>query len=118
LAVPLGPSLGPVRASGVDLTHRGWLFGATVLLSNMVSNVPAVMLLLPAATHPLAGPVLAQASTLAGNLFIVGSIASIIVVDQAARIGVKTSWKDHAAVGFPVTLATLAIAAAWLWLRA
>jgi Na+/H+ antiporter NhaD/arsenite permease-like protein len=100
----------------VDVSQPAWLFGVTVGLSNLVSNVPAVMLLLPDATHPLAGPVLGLASTLAGNLFIVGSIANIIVVDQAARLGVKISWRDHARVGVPVTLATLAIAAVWLWL--
>jgi Na+/H+ antiporter NhaD/arsenite permease-like protein len=75
------------------------------------------MLLLPVATHPLAGPVLALASTLAGNLFLVGSIANLIVVDQAARLGVRISWRDHARIGVPVTAATLAIAAAWLSLR-
>jgi Na+/H+ antiporter NhaD/arsenite permease-like protein len=106
-----------VRAAGADLAHPAWLFVVTAVLSNLVSNVPAVMLLLPAATHPLAGPVLALASTLAGNLFIVGSIANIIVVDQAARLGVRISWRDHARVGAPVTLATLGIAAGWLWLR-
>lgn len=60
---------------------------------------------------------LALASTLAGNLLIVGSIANIIVVEQGARLGVAIDWRSHARVGVPVTLATLAIAAAWLWLR-
>jgi Na+/H+ antiporter NhaD/arsenite permease-like protein len=88
----------------------------TVVLSNLVSNVPAVMLLLPFASHPYAGPVLALASTLAGNLLIVGSIANIIVVDQAGRLGFRITWRDHARIGIPVTLVTLAIAACWLWL--
>jgi Na+/H+ antiporter NhaD/arsenite permease-like protein len=104
--------------AGIDLARPGWLMGVTVVLSNLVSNVPAVMLLLPAATHPLSGPVLALASTLAGNLFIVGSIANIIVVDQAARLGVRIGWRQHARVGVPVTVVTLALAAAWLWMRA
>jgi Na+/H+ antiporter NhaD/arsenite permease-like protein len=106
------------NAANIPLQQPAWLFGLTVLLSNLVSNVPAVMLLLPAATHPMGGPVLALASTLAGNLFIVGSIANIIVVDQAARLGIPISWKRHALVGIPVTLITLAIAAAWLYLLA
>jgi Na+/H+ antiporter NhaD/arsenite permease-like protein len=114
----LAEIFGAVRTAGADLSQPAWLFAVTVVLSNLVSNVPAVMLLLPAATHPLAGPVLALASTLAGNLFLVGSIANIIVVDQAARLGVRISWRQHARSGIPVTLATLAIAAAWLWLRA
>ena len=57
---------------------------------------------------------LALSSTLAGNLLIVGSIANIIVVDQARRLGVHDRRADARRVGVPVTLATLAIAAAWL----
>jgi Na+/H+ antiporter NhaD/arsenite permease-like protein len=110
--------LARTAAAGVDLAHPGWLFVATVVLSNLVSNVPATMLLLPAATHAQSGPVLALASTLAGNLFVVGSIANIIVIDQAVRLGVRIGWREHARVGVPVTLATLAIAATWLRLRA
>ena len=106
-----------LRAAGVDLQHPGPLFVATLVLSNVVSNVPAVMLLLPLATHPLAGPVLALTSTLAGNLLIVGSIANIIVVDSAARRRIRIDWHRHARIGVPVTLATLAITAGYLWLR-
>ena len=75
------------------------------------------MLLLPVATHELAGPMLALASTLAGNLLIVGSIANIIVVDAAHARGVYIDWRRHAATGIPVTLATLAISWAYLWFR-
>ncbi len=107
-----------LAAAGVDISAPAWLFAASVLLSNLVSNVPAVILLLPAATHPQAGAVLALSSTLAGNLFLVGSIANLIVVDQAARLGIRITWREHARVGVPVTAATLAIAALWLWLRA
>src|SRR5690606_7634738 len=98
-----------LRARGVDPTQPGWLFSVTVVLSNLVSNVPATMLLLPVATHPLAGPILAISSTLAGNLMVVGSIANIIVIDQAARMNVRIGWGQHARVGVPVTLATLAV---------
>ncbi|HEX9203108.1 MAG TPA: anion transporter, partial [Vicinamibacteria bacterium] len=73
-----------------------------------------VMLLLPSAGHPLAGLTLALVSTLAGNLFVVGSIANIIVVDAAARRGVRIGWRAHARVGIPVTLITLAIAGSCL----
>jgi Na+/H+ antiporter NhaD/arsenite permease-like protein len=104
-------------AMGLPLDHPAPLFGATLLLSNFVSNVPAVMLLLPLARHELAGPLLALVSTLAGNLFIVGSIANIIVVDAARRRGVRIDWRRHVSVGLPVTLATLAVTAAYLWLR-
>ncbi|HZM35361.1 MAG TPA: anion transporter [Burkholderiales bacterium] len=102
-----------LAAAGAPLTEPAPLFAATFVLSNVVSNVPAVMLLLPAATEPFSGPMLALVSTLAGNLVIVGSIANIIVVDAARRRGIEIDWKCHARTGVPVTLASLAIAAAW-----
>jgi Na+/H+ antiporter NhaD/arsenite permease-like protein len=114
----LDQGLARARAAGIEPEHPRTLFASIVVLSNLVSNVPATMLLLPAATHPLAGPVMAIASTLAGNLLLVGSIANLIVVDQAAQHGVKIGWREHARVGVPVTIVTLAIAAAWLALRA
>jgi Na+/H+ antiporter NhaD/arsenite permease-like protein len=103
-----------LRARGIDAEQPGWLFAAAVLLSNAVSNVPAVMLLLPVATHPLSGTVLALASTFAGNLLIVGSIANMIVIDAAERRGVALDWRTHARTGVPVTVLTLAIAGLWL----
>jgi Na+/H+ antiporter NhaD/arsenite permease-like protein len=106
-----------LAAAGIDLLSPVWLFVVTPVLSNLVSNVPAVMLLLPAVDAPLGGSVLALASTLAGNFLIVGSIANIIVVERVARQGFVMTWRDHVWTGAPVTLVTLAIAAAWLWLR-
>jgi len=114
----LEAGLRTLRAGGIEPNHGAWLFGLTVALSNLISNVPAVMLLLPSTTHPEAGLILALASTLAGNLFIVGSIANIIVVEQAARLGVRIGWREHAKTGVPVTLITLAISAVWLMLIA
>jgi Na+/H+ antiporter NhaD/arsenite permease-like protein len=107
-----------LAAAGFPLTEPAPLFATAVVLANVVSNVPSIMLLLPAATEPFAGPMLALVSTLAGNLFIVGSIANIIVVDAARRRGVVIDWRRHARTGVPVTLATLAITAAWFAWRA
>ena len=107
-------ALRQLAEGGVPLTQPAPLFGTAFVLSNIVSNVPAVMLLLPAAQMPWSGTLLALVSTLAGNLLIVGSIANIIVVDAARRRGIFIDWKRHAATGIPVTLATLAITAAWL----
>lgn len=103
--------------AGVPLSQPGPLFAAALLLSNVVSNVPAVMLLLPAATESFSGPMLALVSTLAGNLLIVGSIANIIVVDAARRRGIAINWRSHARTGVPVAFFTLAITAAWFALR-
>ncbi len=98
---------------GIALDHPAALFVAGSVLSNIVSNVPAVMLLLPLATHEQAGPLLAVVTTLAGNLLIVGSIANIIVVDAAKRCGIDIDWRAHARIGVPVTLSTLVIAGLW-----
>jgi Na+/H+ antiporter NhaD/arsenite permease-like protein len=106
-----------LAGQGVVLSEPATLFGATLLLSNLVSNVPAVMLLLPAAEGVQAGATLALVSTMAGNLLIVGSIANIIVVDAARRCGIEIDWKRHARTGVPVTIVTLAITAAWLAAR-
>jgi Na+/H+ antiporter NhaD/arsenite permease-like protein len=107
-----------LAGKGFRIEAPASLFLLCVPLANTVSNVPAVMLLLPHATHPQAGAVLALASTLAGNLLLVGSIANLIVVDQAARLGVRIGWREHARVGLPIGIVTLAIAASWLALRA
>jgi Na+/H+ antiporter NhaD/arsenite permease-like protein len=109
--------VGDLAAAGVSLQNLGPLFVTTFVLSNIVSNVPAVMLLLPSVAHTLAGPTLALVSTLAGNLFIVGSVANIIVIDAAARRGIVINWREHARIGVPVTLVTLVIVATYLSLR-
>jgi len=87
-------------------------------LSNIVSNVPAVMLIKPFVAgfpHPDTGwLLLAMASTLAGNLTITGSVANIIVVEQARKESVIGFW-DYFRVGLPVTLLTLLGGIFWLW---
>ena len=104
-----------LAAQGVQLADPGVLFVAGVGLSNLVSNVPAVMLLLPHLQGSEAGVTLALVSTLAGNLLLVGSIANLIVVDLAQKSGVVIDWRMHARVGVPVTLLTLGLL--WGWLR-
>lgn len=103
-----------LAGQGVQLGDPGPLFVAGVGLSNLVSNVPAVMLLLPHLQTPQAGVTLALVSTLAGNLLLVGSIANLIVVDLARREGIAIDWKAHARIGLPVTFATLGIVWGWL----
>jgi Na+/H+ antiporter NhaD/arsenite permease-like protein len=110
-------AMATLASHGIALTEPGPLFAAALVLSNVVSNVPAVMLLLPAATEPFSGPLLALTSTLAGNLLIVGSIANIIVVDSARRQGIVIDWRRHLRTDLPVTTATLAITAAWFGWR-
>jgi Na+/H+ antiporter NhaD/arsenite permease-like protein len=105
---------------GVHVNEPGPLLVLGAVLSNLVSNVPAVMLLLPhlgdsgsAGAHQ-AGMLLALASTFAGNLLLVGSIANLIVVDLAEKAGIRIDWRQHARTGIPVTLASLALLWGWM----
>ena len=88
------------------------------LLSNIVSNVPAVLVFKPFIAH-MRDPVrawltLAMSTTLAGNLTILGSVANLIVV-QRARHEAPISFWEYCRVGVPLTVLT--IAAGVLFLR-
>jgi Na+/H+ antiporter NhaD/arsenite permease-like protein len=98
--------------------HNSFIFAAMVtLLSNIVSNVPAVMLLknlVPHSPDPhTTWLMLAMASTLAGNLTITGSVANIIVVEKARTVS-EISFLDYMKAGVPVTILTLAVGVLWL----
>ena len=83
----------------------------TAILSNLVSNVPAVLLfktVVPGFGEPArAWLILAMASTLAGNLTIIGSVANLIVVEAARQERITIEFWEYARVGIPVTLVTL-----------
>ncbi|MGE0430890.1 MAG: anion transporter [Planctomycetota bacterium] len=108
-----------LHASGTDL-HAPWIFIPVVtVLSNVVSNVPAVMVLQSFLDlSPRTGHALALVSTFAGNLLLIGSIANLIVAEQAARLGVRISFVEHMKVGVPATLASLGSVVVWWWLSA
>lgn len=93
---------------------------ATAALSNLVSNVPAVLLLRPEmSTMPdpqRAWLTLAMASTLAGNLTLLGSAATLIVVELAALKGVRVNFVPYLRAGVPITLLTLLFGVFWLTL--
>jgi Na+/H+ antiporter NhaD/arsenite permease-like protein len=96
------------------------LSALTAILSNLVSNVPAVVVLRPF-IDSLPDPqrawlTVAMASTLAGNLTVLGSIANLIVVQRAAAAGVVIGLWDYCRVGLPLTLLTLLIGTLWLWI--
>ncbi len=102
---------------GLDLHNPLPLAITALLLSNLVSNVPATLLLLP-----VLGPVpshlsyvLSLATTYAGNLFLVGSLANLIVVEQAATFGIRISFRNYARSGIPVTVLSIAVLALWVW---
>lgn len=104
-------------AINITESHTLTLFSA--ILSNLVSNVPAVMLLikfLPSA-DPEPWYILAIASTFAGNFILLGSIANLIVAEQAKKAGVSYSFKEHARFGIPITLLSLLVLLGWIHLR-
>ena len=89
----------------------------SLLGSNTIGNVPLVMLLLAVWPDLPPGTLygLAALSTLAGNLFVVGSLANIITVERARAVGVRLGFAEHARCGVPMTLLSMAGAAVWLW---
>lgn len=93
------------------------LLGVTVILSNLISNVPAVLVLqsLIPQTDTQAWLLLAAGSTLAGNLTLLGSVANLIVAEIATKSGNNLSFQEHLRFGLPLTLVTLAIAYFWLY---
>ena len=96
------------------------LSAVTAVLSNLVSNVPAVLVMkpfvAPLSDQDTAWLVIAMASTLAGNFTVLGSIANLIVVQKAAASGVAISFWDYFRIGAPLTIITLVIGTLWLWL--
>lgn len=107
-----------LAAGGLNLQRLPMLAGTSAVLSNLVSNVPATMLLVKFIDplKPYQWYTLALSSTYAGNLILLGSIANLIVVEQAANLGIRVSFRQHAAVGIPVTLISFAVLSGWMWL--
>ena len=92
--------------------------GLSVVLSNLVSNVPAVLLFKPLMEvmpqRELAWLALAMSSTLAGNLTVLGSVANLIVVENARRAGTELGFLEYLKVGVPLTVLTTLVGVAWL----
>jgi Na+/H+ antiporter NhaD/arsenite permease-like protein len=106
------------RVGGLHLDQVPVLAAVTAVLSNLVSNVPAVLVLKPFLAHQTdpqrSWLVVAMASTFAGNLTVLGSVANLIVVQQAAARGVAIGFWEYFRVGAPLTLLTIAIGLWWL----
>ncbi|MFN6477527.1 anion transporter [Nostoc sp. DedQUE07] len=92
------------------------ILGITALLSNLVSNVPAVLLLQHLIPHPDTRTwlLLAAGSTLAGNLTLLGSVANLIVAEAVAKLGYQLSFWEHLRFGLPLTVVTLILAYFWI----
>ncbi|MCX7595985.1 MAG: anion transporter [Fischerella sp.] len=92
------------------------LLGVTAILSNLISNVPAVLLLQPLISQndTQFWLLLAAGSTLAGNLTLFGAVANLIVVEAAAELGYKLTFWEHLRFGVPVTVLTLLLVYIWI----
>jgi len=94
------------------------LTAVALVLSNLVSNVPAVMLfrpIIPGLADPhQAWLTLAMATTLAGNLTLLGSVANLIVAEIARRRGVHLSFVEYLKAGTPIAFGTLLLGVAWV----
>ena len=106
-----------MQRTGLDLGSVEGLMGGGILISQLVSNVPFVALILPALGQAGAGTAqylaLAAGSTIAGNLLILGAASNIIVLQNAERHGAGFSFWEFARVGIPLTL--LQAAVYWVW---
>lgn len=88
----------------------------SLLASNTIGNVPAVMLLLKVWHGVPEGALVGLAifATLAGNFLLVGSIANLITAEGARQHGTILTFRDHARAGIPMTLVSMLLAALWL----
>ena len=66
--------------------------------------------------NPIEWYTLAVSSTFAGNLILIGSIANLIVIEQAKKYGAEITFREHARVGIPVTVFSLLVLTGWIYL--
>jgi Na+/H+ antiporter NhaD/arsenite permease-like protein len=101
---------------GIELRNTYMLTAISAIMSNLVSNVPATMLLIRFLEHgnPVQWYTLAVSSTFAGNLIVIGSIANLIVIEQAQNYGITIGFREHARVGVLTTLVSLLILIFWI----
>jgi Na+/H+ antiporter NhaD/arsenite permease-like protein len=102
----------------LHLDNTAVLVGVTAVLSNVVSNVPAVLMLKPF-IPTLGDPqrawfVVAMTATLAGNFTLVGSVANLIVAQRAKARGVEIGFWTYFKVGAPLTVTTVLVGMLWL----
>jgi Na+/H+ antiporter NhaD/arsenite permease-like protein len=97
-------------SSGSGLTSIPGLTGFCAILSNLISNVPAVMLLSPLVASVGSNNLwltLVTSSTLAGNATILGAAANVIVIETGNKMGVEVSLWQFMKAGLPITIITL-----------
>lgn len=88
-----------------------------LLISNAVSNVPAVILMLPVVENSINDALLLSLiSTFAGNLTLVGSVANLIVAERAESCKINYSFVEHLKTGVPITIISCIISIIYIYL--
>ena len=107
-----------LASHGLHLTSPTILALSTAVLSNLINNAAAVLLLLKVANvaQAPAAYVLALANSFGGSLVISGSVSNIIVVEQARELGIPISFRSFLRLGAPVTLVAMATMLGWVML--
>lgn len=95
------------------------LHGLSLFMSQIVSNVPYTVMMLPI-LKPISSEILwltlASASTLAGNATIIGAMANLIVIESAEKLDVKIGFREFFRIGIIATLLSFIISIGVLWL--
>jgi Na+/H+ antiporter NhaD/arsenite permease-like protein len=107
---------GFLAGAEVDMSSVPTILALSVLLSQLISNVPFVALFQPlmpgASIQDLMA--LAAGSTIAGNLFILGAASNVIIIQNAEKRGETLSFLDFAKVGIPFTALNMLVYWAFL----
>ena len=109
-----------IGTAGTDIAGTEMIFGVSILLSQLISNVPLVALYQPILLHAgvtTAGLMaLAAGSTIAGNLFVLGAASNVIIIQNAEKKSHQTiTFMEFARVGVPLTLVNTAVY--WMFLK-
>lgn len=102
--------------SNADLASVPTVLAFSVIMSQLVSNVPLVALYQPLLVHPTTEALMALAagSTIAGNLFILGAASNVIIIQNAEKSGETITFLEFARVGVPLTFLNVLVYWAFL----
>jgi Na+/H+ antiporter NhaD/arsenite permease-like protein len=107
-----------IESSGLNLDSTGVILGLSVVVSQLISNVPFVALYAGHLVHNASGAAayiaLAAGSTLAGNMFILGAASNVIIIQNAEKQGETITFREFARIGVPLTIVQLLVLWGWL----
>jgi Na+/H+ antiporter NhaD/arsenite permease-like protein len=107
-----------IADSGLNLNGIGTILGLSVVVSQLISNVPFVALYVGHLAHGAGGATayiaLAAGSTIAGNMFILGAASNVIIIQNAEKQGETITFREFARIGVPLTIAQVLVLWGWL----